>query len=369
MAISAAVKQKRERATEIIRGSSGEPVVTMEKYDEQFVRALNWYNCNVDDRELRKYLDVFLKKSGQKQYCEAVAAASLTEIKGIAVIGRLSTRGQYVALEDIERAAIRLDQIASKYIKPPTQKIGGSAVVISIQDRLNQQAGELGSQIDGEIDLFTINKSTQFSMKAFLQSNQVSSPVAKKLGELYKPLATELKLAYTKADPDLVEGYSNFTRNELKKFLAFIEGIVQECTQQVVSAQAQRKPRVRKPKPPSKIVAKIKFMREHAEFGLKSIDPAKIVGASELWTFNPNNRKMSVFRACDNGELTVKGTTIVNYDVNQSEVRTLRDPKAFIKVANGSGKRAINNAWKALKGKPAKPRARINEDMILFAVY
>lgn len=371
MAISAAVKQKRERANEIIRGTSGEPNVTMDKYDEEFVSALNWYNCNCEEKEIRKYLDSYLKKTGEKQYIHAVNSATFLEIKALGVIARLTMRGQYIDLKEVELMACRLDALVEKY----TPKTQPATNVIqfppqpSIQDRLNQHASDLAALIEVEIDNFVATKKTSFSMKGFLQANQVSSPVARKLGEIFKPLLDELTSAYNKEDGDLVEGYSNFTKSGLKKFVEFMAAIVNECTQQVVSANAQRKPRIKKPRPPSKIVGKLKFKKEDPDFALKSIDPAKIVGCYELWTYNVTNRKMTVYRACNGGQLTVRGTAIVNYDINTSEMRTIRKPEQFLKSVKSAGKRAMNNAWKELSGKPLSPRGRINGDTILLAVY
>jgi hypothetical protein len=97
-----------------------------------------------------------------------------------------------------------------------------------------------------------------------------------------------------------------------------------------------------------------------------SIEPAKIIGADELWVYIPASRKLTVFRGVDGKPLSVSRTSITNYDVEKSETKTIRKPEQFFKGLS-YGKRAMANAWKSIETKPSKARARITDDMILLA--
>jgi hypothetical protein len=74
-----------------------------------------------------------------------------------------------------------------------------------------------------------------------------------------------------------------------------------------------------------------------------------------------------VYRAANGGSLSVSGMSVLNYDLATSETKTIRKPEEFFKSITSTGKRALANAWKNIKGKGTTPRSRINEDMILFA--
>jgi hypothetical protein len=165
----------------------------------------------------------------------------------------------------------------------------------------------------------------------------------------------------------LKEGYSQYTRRGLKQFADFVRQIVVDCNQHAVSTKAARKPRARKAKPASVIVKKLSYMKEYPELNLKSISAEKIIGATELWVYNTATRKLIVYYGADNGYLGVSGTSITNYDVEKSSVKTIRNPEQFFKALSSTGKRAINNAWKSIRAKTSKPRSRINGDMILLA--
>jgi len=365
MTTTAKIKAQRERAQEIVRGTSGEPIVTNDNYREEFGNALNWYNANCDDKDVRKYAQQYIKSMNLKQFDHCVSKASYIEIKTIGTVGRLILRGQHVDLDHVERILTMLADLKAKYT--PQQVVQSVSVVQpSIQDRMAEQAGVLSEEIDVQIDNFVINKATDFSARNYLLSQQVSGPVAKKIGEIYKPLVKELVEAVDGDDDQLKEGYSHFTKPQLKKFMAFIQSIVDDCNQQAVSARAQRKPRARKVKPASQIVSKMKYMKEYEPLKLKSINPATIIGSTELWVYAPEKRKLTVFRGADGGELSVSGMSITNYDVSKSETKTLRKPEEFFKGLS-LGKRSMANAWKSVKAKVSNPRSRINEEMILLA--
>ena len=163
-----------------------------------------------------------------------------------------------------------------------------------------------------------------------------------------------------------MEGYSNFTKRELKKFAEFVEQIITDCNQMVQTAKANRAPRKRKPVPLGKQVAKVKYMKEFAELKLKSIKPEDMIGAKEVWLYNTKYRKVQVYK--NESGLAIKGTTIIGFDVTDSKSMTLRKPEEFFKGL-AMGKRALTAAFKTLKTKPATPNGRINEECIILGAF
>jgi hypothetical protein len=359
-----------EHSMTILTGGH-EPVIRKERYREDLMTALNWYNANREEKDFRAYADYYIKNSPElKEYSYAISKASFLEIKGIGVIGRLIRRDQYIDIKDMMNTLSRLEVLKAKY--PKTSAVEKKATVaavapLNVQDRIAETASKFAADVDEQIDTFTKQKTNDFSMKSFLAGNAVSGIVAKKIGTKYLRLAKELDEAIaTRADPQLKEGYSHFTKPQLRKFAEFIKSIIADCNQQVVSAKTARKPKARKVKPASVIAAKIKPMKEYPELKLVSIEPAKIIGADELWVYIPASRKLTVFRGVDGKPLSVSRTSITNYDVEKSETKTIRKPEQFFKGLS-YGKRAMANAWKSIETKPSKARARITDDMILLA--
>jgi hypothetical protein len=111
-----------------------------------------------------------------------------------------------------------------------------------------------------------------------------------------------------------------------------------------------------------------KFQKEDNTFKIASVNPEKVIGAQELWTFNTKYKTLTVFRALDRGGLQVKGTSIINYDEATSVTkRTGRKPEVYVdKVLNG-GKIVLRKLMDELKN-DAPLAYRINENTILLKV-
>jgi len=301
-----------------------------------------------------------------KDYAYCVSKASYLELKAIGTVGRLICREQHIELDQLASILTRLEEVKRNYIKPPVVKASIATAPVSVQDRMVELARLHAAEFDGAIDDFAVYAESEFSAKTYLAVNEVSGPVAKKIGEFFKRTALELQEAYKGKNDDLNEGYGSFHRPHLRKFAAFVQQLVDDCMQQSVSAKAQRKPVTRKVKPASAIVKKMKYMREFVALKLRSIDPTKILGSSELWVYSPVKRKLTVYYAADDSGLGVSGMSVNNYDVAKSETKTLRKPEEFFKGL-ALGKRALASAWKAINAKVSSPRSRVNEEMILLA--
>ena len=77
---------------------------------------------------------------------------------------------------------------------------------------------------------------------------------------------------------------------------------------------------------------------------------------------------MAIYKAEKGNKLTVKGTTILGYDVTLSKQVMLRKPDEFFKNTP-IAKMALLNGMKEVKTKPVTPNGRINEDTILLGAW
>ena len=357
-------KEWQEKAIAKGRGD-GAPVVTQDEYRTSLMKALGYYNLNMDNSERAKVVLNYLKKNNKKYY-DVLSKAPDYEFLSLGSLITILNKGEYLADKDKHGIQDKLDSLYECYsYNQPVVDDRPKAPVISIEKRVIEAARTASEDIDYAIDNFIKNKTWDFNTKAHLLSNNVSGMVAKKIGDYYKLNVDEIDEALEGKDEQLVEGYSFFTRTELKKFRAAIQSIVDDCAQHQVSV---KKPRVVKTKPPAVIVKKLKYMFKHDLLNLKSINPADIVGAKELWCYNIKYRKLVAYVADDSDSLSVKGTTIINYSIAKSWSWTLRNPEKFFKDTQ-IGKRALNSAAKALTTKPTVPNGRINEETILLGAF
>jgi len=347
--------------------SASEPII--EKYDvtdeEEFKayqcamgKALNWYTASWDDKAYTKSALQYLKKSGLKTYVKLIDDADFFDIRMIGALGRLITRDQFVSPDHLEKLMNRIGNLKEKSPKKVTQT--EPVEKKTVQDRVVDAASAHITVFEGAIDDLIV-KGEDFSAKAYLTSNEVSGAVSKKISDYFKPVLDELNLI--KTDEEIRDAYQHLTTVKIKKLTALVESFVVDSEQQKVSATV-RKPRKTKPKSPAKLVEKLKFMKEFDELKLKSVKPTDLVGANEAWFYDTTKRKLTVYRT-DAGGLSVKGTTILNFDVTASEVKTIRKPETLKGV---TGKRAMNALWKTMKTKGSKPNGRINENMIILVI-
>ena len=162
------------------------------------------------------------------------------------------------------------------------------------------------------------------------------------------------------------EGYSNFTKPQLKKIIAFGDLIISDAMKISGEALLTRKPRKRKTKSPDELVAKMKYCDKFDELKLESIKPRDIIGCSQLFVYNTKTRKLGCYVASDSSGLSVKGSTIIGHSETKSVHKTLRKPEITIPEVLKGGKVFLRNVIAEIRAKESCLTGRINSDIILL---
>jgi hypothetical protein len=256
--------------------------------------------------------------------------------------------------------------------QPEITEEKSTAPVISIQDRLREAAGRMCDEIEDAIEGFQKDPEN-FDPKAFkllnlLRGRQVKAAHARIIKEFYNRNFEELKEAQLGKDEQLKEGYSHLTKKQLKSITDFYGEIISACDMLAQEAKVNRKPRVKKPTDKTKLVAKLKYLKQDDKLKLVSVSPIDIVGSKELWIFNTKTRKLGKYVAAEYQELSVKGTTIIGFDENASVQKTLRKPEEQLKEFKSAGKVVLRKFLEDIKAVDIKLNGRINEDTVLLKV-
>ena len=102
----------------------------------------------------------------------------------------------------------------------------------AMQRKVNHALGE----VEHQIDKFLSNQyKSNFKMEKYLGQIEFRPKLVAMFREEYQPLLAELK----SDDPDFVEGYSFMTKPEKKRFIKFIESIIEGCDTYVQKNQAK----------------------------------------------------------------------------------------------------------------------------------
>jgi len=243
----------------------------------------------------------------------------------------------------------------------------------SIQERVREAAYRMTEELEDAIESFQVD-AENFDPKAFkvlnlLKGKQVKAAHARIIKDCYSRDLAELEeLASGKGCEQLREGYSHRSRKQIKNLIAFYQEIHSACDMLMQEAKVNRAPRTKKAVPAEKIVGKLKYMKQNEPLKLVSINPADIIGAKELWVFNTKTRKLGRYLAKEYSELSVKGTSIINFDENTSVQKTVRKPEEKLKEFKAAGKVQLRKFLDEINATDTKMNGRVGEDTVLLKV-
>ena len=242
----------------------------------------------------------------------------------------------------------------------------------SIQERVRDASMLMTEEIETAIESFQLDPEA-FDPKAFkilnvLKAKQAKAAHARIIREFYTRNLEELIEAASTKDEQLKEAYGHLTKVQLRKITAFYQEIVSACEMLAQEAKVNRKPKAKKAVPAEKIVAKLKYKKADEPLKLVSINPADILGAKELWTYNTKSRKLGKYIASEFADLGVKGTTITGFDEHKSVQKTLRKPADQLKEFKAAGKVALRKFLDDINAVDTKMNGRINEEIMLLKV-
>jgi hypothetical protein len=361
------LKTTGERQAFVKKQTQGsEPTISDSNYRLDLLHYLNYHNAYTDISVIRKWALKFVQKE-HKKISGGLNKATDFELRLVGLLGHAKLNDYYLAEEHLFKLDTEVKTLCKKYTIAKEETAEAVAKpVVSVQDRVQALARLHLTEVEGAIDDY-LTTGKDFSLKTYLTANNVSGAVAKEIANGLLPRYRELDELLTGKDDQLKEGYSFLGKVKQKRFFAFVEGMLNDCKQREQAAKTERKPRARKAKPPTVIAAKLKYLKEFPTLRLTSEKPADIIGASEAWLYDTEKRKLVCYRATDDDKLTIKGTTILNFDVKNSVSKTLRKPEEFFKTK--FNKKSLNTAFKGIKSKPQTLNGRTNDRLIIYAIF
>lgn len=336
--------------------------------------ALNWYAYFTDNKQAKTFLLEYMQGVGRsKEEIALIKSLSDSQMQSqTGKLARMMSRGYKPTDEVRERFIEQFKELLSKAKQNAEEnKVEDAPDVpkVSIQDRIREKASEEMAELDGMIDDFIANKcKTNIDMENYLKSRNMSSIVAKRVCEAYIDQSKEIADTIAGVDEQLVEGYSHFTKPELKRYKEFLDSIIVGANKLSVDNKPVRKKRKVKEKPASVVVAKMKYLKEFPELNLVSIAPEKVVGATQVWTYNTKTKTLSVYNAYNALGITVKGTTLQNFEEASSISKRLRKPEVAIKEVLTGGKIVLRKVMEKLTTKESAANGRMNDDTVIVRV-
>lgn len=342
----------------------------------QMSKAFTWYNYSCDHKDARAFFEAYCATTEQLAHYTA-------KFKSISDNQYTTTTGWLCRMI---MAGFQLKNDEEKYIHQLIAKLEAKAATNkpeisddeavpvvkkeTIQDRLAEKFADAIGEVEGAIDDFIL-EGKEFSTYKLLQAQNIAVQYAVKIPDIIQPRIAEMNELLLGRDSQLMEGYKHMNKRDVKALIKFYETIINDAMAYKTSKIAIRAKPKRKPVPPERQVRTLKYLKEFAELGLKSINPTEIIGTSELWTYNTKTRKIGRFVVAMHGDMAVgqlgvKGSAIIGFDELRSTTKTLRKPAEKLTEWRACGKPQLRKFMDTIKSVETKLKGRISPDTILL---
>ena len=353
-------------------------------------RAFSWYTRFYGRKEAKDLLIQYLELNDRKADAKVMAKAPESEILGTyGWLARMTLRGLQLTEHEEMSLQNEITRLMNCVHKPETVFKSNLTPQVeeevvekettnrpNVQEIMREKAREATGEIIGLFDDF-IQAGLKGSLPGkpidILSKHNILPQHIPIILDVWKKELNEWYEVQEGKDPQLVEGYSQFGKVQVKNMIKAIEQVISDLNSYISIKKASKTPRKRKPVPVEKIVSKLKYLKEFkdaaAKLDLVSVHPTKLHGASEAWVYDTAKRKLHHYIADQYSQtFTVKGNTIIGFDTGKSEIKTLRKPGEQLKEIMGS-KPVARKFFEGIKATATVPNGRFNENMIILKAF
>ena len=334
------------------------------------LKALNHYATNCTKRDSKRFLQEWMTAQGKSTFLikglkdemfvesDGYVARILQLQNSVPEVSKENFLKQVQSIESQILMRIAEDTIPDQEVKEVNAIIAEPVIEY---DEFRARYGDIEFQIDEAI--MSNFKDLEFEMPKWLEGFKVKPKELKYMISELTKIRAEIQESLDGTDKELKEGYGYLTKPQKKRYIKMLDGWLEQCKEYT---NKKRKPRAKKIKTPTQLVKNLKYQDTFTDLSLSSIPPEEIVGSKELWVYNTKHRMLGFFYSISG--LSVKGSTIVNYD--RSGSKRLRKPEdvldTIVKNYNFDDRM---NWFDTIKTKDYPPTGRINNSTIIYKVY
>jgi hypothetical protein len=346
-----------------------------EQFDSQLRKSFYYYNYYYTVKNIRKNLNEWVKKCGifskeESKHFDRVGDKYVP----ITACSLIMAYNSGMPLKDrhIEFLTTTVKSLISKHRDDTEEEnvevVTESVVRVSIQDRLAEKTSENIGDLEGHFDNVIKNVKAEFKPHDFFVARNVPQAQLTKYEKVFENRKEELFAAQSNQDTQLVEAYKHYKAADFKRVIGWIDNLLAAIEQYRGVKQATKKARAKKVPSKQKLIAKLNYALENKELKIVSINPADIIGSTELWVYNSKTRKIGKYVAQEFKTLSVKGSSIENFDETKSVNKTIRKPEEKLKEFAKAGKVQLRKFLAEIKAVESRLNGRINADTLLLKV-
>lgn len=339
-------------------------------------KAFNWYSSQCDRKQAEEWILTYLSVHAHRKELHSKIKRFISEEYIPTTAGWVSRMVLcgWLPLPSALKFFIREIRKAEEHIGDRKEVEQVEVEVVAkpnIQDRLRENLANCLGEVEGKIDEF-FEGGCKGDIKVFdlFQNYKIMPGQVKDIVATYQKNIDEFNELLEGKDGQLIEGYKHLGKRQVKAAIAMFESIQAAANSHAQAKKISRAPRKKKPVSPEKLVSKLKYLKKFDELKLESVEPVKLLGASEAWFYNTKTRKIIRYVAdMYQKTLSVKNSMILGYDTTESKQKTLRKPADQIKAFNALGKPAVKKWIDGVRSVESKPNGRINDQMVILRVF
>ena len=348
---------------------------TVEGRRSAIMRALAWYNYHYDKKTAKQcVLDWLHQHQNSKHKAFARVADSVVPYQ-LGWLCRMNLRG--LALVDTEttyiETAIRdcIERVESERKPVVVEEAAGPQ--ITIQDRLRSKAQEVAAELEGMYDAVIKNDAKMTADHkpiAVIRGMNLPPQMTGMLREVWQQRLDELLAVQQGSDADLVEGYSGFSKIQIRNLIKFVEQVMADIGSYVQIRRVEKRPRKVKAVSPEHRARAFRCLATFDELKLSGLPAARLVNCSEAWLYDAKKRKLiHVVADSHVGSFTVKNNMLVGYSESESQQKTLRKPADTIGQLMAASKPAARKIFKDVKTTETGFNGRGTEHLMILRVW
>lgn len=363
--------------------------LNVEQYASKFREAMKYYNLESSGKELKpKIIDwmalndyskediAAFKKTKDSRAGLTMGAIASCLLKGMPDV-REGFNKDRSAIEWLRTEIANVLQAGANDLEDlaDAPKIKQPEQIVTIQDRIRDQAVGMSDELDAAIDSWIMNPEAfdpkEFKVVNLLRGKGAKAAQARYIKSFFQKGYDELlELASGQADEQLREGYKHNSRKNVTKLIQFYESIATACEQIAAEAKVLKKVRAKKIKPAEDLVKKLKFRVSDDKMAITSVPPAQMIRAQGVVVYNTKNRKIGYYVSTTSEGFGVKGTSLTNFTAKSLQ-KTLRKPAEQLKEFKEQNTQKRFETWftKSVKTTETELNGRFNEDIVILKVF